>query len=60
MRHIYIRGIVGFIWLAAAVVSIISGHCEMAVAYVRCGGGFRDSAYAAWKIGLVHKGGEVK
>jgi hypothetical protein len=60
MRHIYIRGIVGFIWLAAAVVSIISGNFEMAVPYVILGGGFLYSAYAAWKKEKDNKGGEVK
>ncbi|MGI6010938.1 MAG: hypothetical protein ACOX8H_05495 [Ruminococcus sp.] len=49
MRHIYIRNAAGFIWLAAAVVSIISGKCEMSVFYLILSGIFFYSAFAAWK-----------
>ncbi len=55
MRHVYIRGFVGFIWLAAAIVSILSGNSEMAVLYGILGGAFLYSAYAAWK--MDNKGG---
>lgn len=49
MRHVYIRGILSLIWLAAAIVSGISGNFEMAALYVILGGVFLYSAYAAWK-----------
>lgn len=49
MRHIYIRNAAGFIWLAAAMVSIISGKCEMSVFYLILSGIFFYSAFAAWK-----------
>lgn len=49
MRHVYIRGILSLIWLAAAIVSGISGNFEMAALYVILGGVFLYSAYATWK-----------
>lgn len=49
MRHVYIRGILSLIWLAAAIVSGMSGNFEMAALYVILGGVFLYSAYAAWK-----------
>lgn len=48
MRHIYIRGILGLVWLAAAA-SVISGKFEMAALYVIVGGAFLYSAYSGWK-----------
>lgn len=47
MRHVYIRGILAVIWLAAAVVSGISGRFEMAMLYVILCGIFLYSAYRA-------------
>lgn len=57
MRHVYIRGLVGLIWLAAAIVGSISGNFEMTVLYVILGGAFLYSAYATWKKEKDHKGG---
>lgn len=57
MRHVYIRGIVGLIWLAAAIISGVSGNFEMAVLYVILGGVFLYSSYTAWKKEKDHKGG---
>ncbi len=49
MRHIYIRGIMSLIWLAAAIVSGVSGNLQMAGLYVILGGAFLYSAYKACK-----------
>lgn len=57
MRHVCIRGLAGLIWLAAAIVSSISGSFEMAVLYVILGGVFLYSAFAAWKKDKDKKGG---
>lgn len=57
MRHVYIRGLLGIIWLAAAVISGISGSIEMAVLYVILGGVFLYSAYTIWKQEKDNQGG---
>ncbi len=57
MRHVYIRGLLGVIWLVAAVVSGISGSIEMAVLYVILGGVFLHSAYTIWKQEKDNQGG---
>lgn len=57
MRHVYICGLVGLIWLVAAIVSGISGNFEMTVLYVILGGVFLYSAYATWKKEKDNKGG---
>lgn len=57
MRHVYIRGLAGLIWLAAAIVSGISGNFEMTVLYIILGGTFLYSAYATWKKEKDSKGG---
>lgn len=49
MRHVYIRGIMVVIWLAAAIASGVSGNVEMTVLYVALGAAFLYFAYAAWK-----------
>lgn len=49
MRHVYIRGILGLIWLVTAIVSGMSGHLEMMILYLILGGVFLYSAYATWK-----------
>ena len=49
MRHVYIRGIMGLIWMAAAIVTGISGNFEMALFYVVLGGVFLYNAYGVWK-----------
>lgn len=49
MRHVYIRGILGLIWLAAATISAVSGNFEMSGFSVMLGGIFLYSAYSTWK-----------
>lgn len=49
MRHVYIRMILGLIWLAAAIVSGVSGRFEGSVLYLILGGAFLYSAYTARK-----------
>ena len=49
MRHVYIRGILALIWLAAAVVSGMSGNLEMTGLYVLMGAALGYSAWASWK-----------
>ena len=49
MRHVYIRGMIGFIWLAVAVVCGLEARWEMA-------GAFLYSAYAVWKKEKDHRG----
>ena len=49
MRHVYVRGILALIWLAAAIASGVSGNMEMAALYILMGGAFGYSAYASWK-----------
>ncbi len=57
MRHIYIRGILALVWLAAAVINGISGGMETALLYVILGAVFLYSAHAAWKKEKNGKGG---
>lgn len=56
MRHVFIRGIMGLIWLAAAIVSGMSGNFEMSILYVILGGVFLYSAYTTWKKEKSNKG----
>ena len=49
MRHVYIRGILALLWLAAAVFSAVSGDLEWAGLYVLMGAAFGYSAWASWK-----------
>lgn len=56
MRHVYIRGMIGFIWLAVALVCGLETRWEMAGLYVLLGGAFLYSAYAAWKKEKDHRG----
>lgn len=56
MRHVYIRGMIGLVWLAAAIVSGVSGNFEMSVLYVILGGIFLYSAYITWKKDKGSKG----
>lgn len=57
MRHVYIRGFMGFLWLAEAVVSGLSANFEWTVFYVLLGGVFLYSAYTTWKKEKDNKGG---
>lgn len=58
MRHVYIRGLIGVIWMAAAIVSGMAGRLEMAGLYVVLSGGFLYSAYATWKKERENGGGK--
>ena len=58
MRHIVIRGMMGLIWLAAAVVCGLSNRFPMAVLYLILCGVFLYSSYTAWKKEKEGKGGE--
>ena len=49
MRHVYIRGLMGGIWLAAAIVCGVSGNFQTAALYVILSGSFLYSAYATCK-----------
>ena len=49
MRHVYIRGILALIWLAAAIFSAVFGMLEWAGLYVLMGAAFGFSAWASWK-----------
>ncbi len=58
MRHVCIRGILGLVWLAAAIISGVSGHVETAGLYVILCGAFLYSAFVTWKKGKDERGGE--
>lgn len=47
MRHIYIRGILALVWVAAAIVSGMSGSLGAAALYMIMGGLFLYAAYTA-------------
>ena len=49
MRHVYIRGVLALIWLAAAVVSGVTANLEWAGLYVLMAAAFGYSACATWK-----------
>ena len=57
MRHIYIRGSLGLIWLVAAIVCGISGNFPVMGLYIVLAGVFLYSAYAVWKKEKDGKGG---
>lgn len=57
MRHIYIRGILGVVWLAAAIACGVSGSFQMMGFYILLACAFLYSAYAAWKKEKGDKGG---
>ena len=56
MRHVYFRGIIGLIWLAAAIVSSVSGNFEMSALYAILSGVFLYSVYTTWKKDKDNKG----
>ncbi len=58
MRHVIIRSILGLIWLAAAIISGVSGHVETAGLYVILCGVFLYAAFATWKKEKDKRGGE--
>jgi len=49
MRHIYIRGFIGLIWLAAAIVCGVSGNFPMMGLYIVLAGALLYFAYAVLK-----------
>ena len=57
MRHIYIRGIIGLIWLVAAIVCGVSGSFPMMGLNLVLAGVFLYSAYVTWKKEKDSKGG---
>ena len=57
MRHVYIRGILALIWLAAAIFSGVSGNLERAGLYVLMGAAFGYSAWVSWKRAKNNKRG---
>lgn len=56
-HHIWIRGVIGLVWLAAAILRGVSGSFQMAGVYIILAGVFLYSAYAAWKKEKDGKGG---
>ena len=57
MRHVVIRGLLGLLWLVAALVSGQSENFEMAAFYVLLGGVFLYSAFTTWKKERYKNGG---
>lgn len=57
MRHVVIRGLLGLLWLVAALVSSQSENFEMAAFYVLLGGVFLYSAFTTWKKERDKNGG---
>lgn len=57
MRHIYIRGMIGLIWLIAAIACGGSGNFPMTGLYIILAGVFLYSAYTAWKNEKDGRGG---
>lgn len=57
MRHVYMRGILSLIWLAAAVISGMSGNFAMTGLNVILGVAFLYSAFDVWKKEKDKKGG---
>jgi len=58
MRHVYIRGILALIWLAAAIVSGFTDNLEMLGLYVLMGAAFGYSAWSTWKKEKSEKKGD--
>ncbi len=57
MRHIYIRGVIGLIWLAAAIVCGVSANFPMMGLYLVLAAIFLYFTYAGWKNDKDGKGG---
>lgn len=49
MRHFYFRLILGIVWLAAAIFSVVNANILFAVLYVILGVVFLWSAFSIWK-----------
>ena len=58
MHHIYIRGIIGLIWLAAAIVCGVYDNFPMMGLYLVLAGAFLYSAYTEWKKKRTAKEGD--
>ena len=58
MRHIYIRGMIGLIWLITAIICSVSGSFQMTVLYLILAGAFLYYAYAVWKKEKDNRGGK--
>lgn len=56
MRHVYFRGIIGLVWLAAAIVSGMSCHFAMAALQVALGVVFLCASYTLWQKERNQKG----
>lgn len=56
MRHVYIRGFLALVWLAAAIISGISGNIPTAGLYILLGVVFFYSAFQTWKREKADKG----
>ena len=56
MRHVYFRGIIGLVWLAAAILSGMSGHFAMAAFQAALGVGFLRASYTLWQKERDQKG----
>ena len=56
MRHVYFRGIIGLVCLAAAIVSGISGLFAMAGFQVALGVVFLRASYTLWQKERDQKG----
>ena len=57
MRHVYIRGILGMVWMGSAAVCGAAGNFRMAVFYgLLCGLCLR-SAWAVYRKERTQKGG---
>lgn len=59
MRHVYIRGIMAVIWLAAAIASGVSGNVEMTVLYVALGAAHRRFSDTNIAVRPVPDGGQL-
>lgn len=57
MRHVYIRAMIGLIWLISAIVCVVSANFQMTALYIILGGAFLYFAYIAWKKEKDNKGG---
>ncbi len=58
MRHIYIRGIIGLVWLIVAIICGVSGNFQMMGLYIILACVFMYSAYTVWKREKDGKGGK--
>ncbi|MDO5156523.1 MAG: hypothetical protein Q4D51_11215 [Eubacteriales bacterium] len=55
MRHVYMRGILGLIWLVAAIACAVMGNYSMIAIFALLGGVYLYSAYSNFKKLNVEK-----